>query len=207
MKWIHVKTQNIDLLLFQKEQKSTIFYCKISHQFLVITFWHNKSFLILIYSKQLGHLKYTRKVYENIGFSQIPAWLIKMFRKRVLRMKMCIRMKIKDKLCIILSDSDIFCACIYKVHWTSLQYILMTFLLYTFAVHLIILNQNNSRGPLHIRRNALYFSYPSMACVAKIFWDASRPIPLWNHGCVLCILACVSVTKFLTLPDKHFLLK
>ena len=23
-----------------------------------------------------------KKVYENIGFSQIPAWLIKMFRKR-----------------------------------------------------------------------------------------------------------------------------
>ena len=38
--------------------------------------------MILIYSKQLGNLKYTRKVYENIGFSQIPAWLIKMFRKR-----------------------------------------------------------------------------------------------------------------------------
>ena len=151
---------------FLKGTKVNNFYCKISHQFLVITLWHNnriiwdfhrpndqvkvvklcshcknRSFLILIYSKQLGNLKYTRKVYENIGFSQIPAWLIKMFRKRVLRMKMCIRMKIKDKLCIILSDSDIFCACIYKVHWTSLQYILMTFLSYTFPVHLIISNQ------------------------------------------------------------------
>ena len=59
----------------------------------------------------------------------------------VLRMKMCIRMKIKDKLCIIFSDSDIFCACIYKVHWTSLQYILMTFLLYTFSLYLIISHQ------------------------------------------------------------------